>query len=73
MPDYLLEIGTEELPAAQINEAQAKLEQLMEDALKSNSLSVDSVKARSTPRWLVVMVKNVQPSRKLPRIESSNT
>lgn len=60
MPDYLLEIGTEELPAAQINEAQAKLEQLMGDALKSNSLSFDSVKAMSTPRRLVVMVKNVQ-------------
>ncbi len=60
MPDYLLEIGTEELPAGQINEAQAKLEQLMGDALKSNSLAFDSVKAMSTPRRLVVMVKNLQ-------------
>lgn len=60
MPDYLLEIGTEELPAGQINEAQAKLEQLMGDALKSNNLAFDSVKAMSTPRRLVVMVKNVQ-------------
>jgi glycyl-tRNA synthetase beta chain len=60
MPDYLLEIGTEELPAGQINEAQAKLEQLMGEALKSNSLSFDSVKAMSTPRRLVVVVKNVQ-------------
>lgn len=60
MPDYLLEIGTEELPAGQINEAQAKLEELMGQALKSNSLSFDSVKAMSTPRRLVVMVKNVQ-------------
>lgn len=60
MPDYLLEIGTEELPAAQINEAQAKLEQLMGDSLKSHNLAFDSVKAMSTPRRLVVMVKNVQ-------------
>jgi glycyl-tRNA synthetase beta chain len=60
MPDYLLEIGTEELPAGQINEAQAKLEQLMGDSLKSHNLAFDSVKAMSTPRRLVVMVKNVQ-------------
>ncbi len=60
MPDYLLEIGTEELPAAQINEAQAKLEQLMEESLKANGLTFGSVKAMSTPRRLAVLVKDVQ-------------
>lgn len=60
MPDYLLEIGTEELPAGQINEAQAKFEQLIGDTLNQNSLSFDSVKAMSTPRRLVVVVKGVQ-------------
>lgn len=33
MPDYLLEIGTEELPADQVPEAQARLKSLIGDAL----------------------------------------
>lgn len=59
MPNYLLEIGTEELPAGFIPEAQARLEQLMTDGLKSKNLSFKSMKTMSTPRRLTILVNDI--------------
>lgn len=59
MPTYLLEIGTEELPAGFIPEAEARLEQLMTDGLKSKNLSFKSMKTMSTPRRLTIIVNDI--------------
>ncbi|HEY9677341.1 MAG TPA: glycine--tRNA ligase subunit beta [Drouetiella sp.] len=59
MPTYLLEIGTEELPAGFIPEAQSKLEQLLADGLKGKNLSYKSMKTMSTPRRLTVIVNDL--------------
>lgn len=59
MPNYLLEIGTEELPAGFIPEAEARLEQLMTDGLKSKNLAFQSMKTMSTPRRLTIIVNDI--------------
>lgn len=59
MPNYLLEIGTEELPAGFIPEAEARLEQLMTDGLKSKNLTFQSMKTMSTPRRLTIIVNDI--------------
>ncbi len=59
MPNYLLEIGTEELPAGFIPEAQTRLEQLMSDGLKSKNLPFQSMKTMSTPRRLTILVNDL--------------
>lgn len=59
MPNYLLEIGTEELPAGHVSEAQEKLEQLLSEALKEKRLSFDSISSMSTPRRLAVLVSGL--------------
>jgi glycyl-tRNA synthetase beta chain len=59
MPNYLLEIGTEELPAGFIPEAQTRLEQLMSEGLKSKNLPFQSMKTMSTPRRLTILVNDL--------------
>jgi glycyl-tRNA synthetase beta subunit len=43
MSTYLLEIGTEELPAGYINEAQERLQELTSEALKTANLVFETV------------------------------
>lgn len=59
MPNYLLEIGTEELPAAHIPEAIERLEQLMSQSLKDANLEHEQIQTYATPRRLAVLVRNV--------------
>ncbi len=59
MPDYLLEIGTEELPADHVPEAQERLKSLLTDALKLANLEFESVTAMGTPRRLTCIVKGL--------------
>lgn len=59
MPNYLLEIGTEELPAAHIPEAMERLEQLMSQSLKDANLEYETMRTFATPRRLAVLIKNV--------------
>lgn len=61
MPDFLLEIGLEEIPARMIAPAQAELARRVEDLLKRERLLDDSheVHSYSTPRRLAVLVKGV--------------
>lgn len=62
MSDFLLEIGTEELPANFANEAVVELKDLTSNWLKNNSLNFDSLDTYSTPRRLTVMIKGLQES-----------
>lgn len=67
MSNYLLEIGTEELPAGHIPEALAQLEESMAKELKEASLGYESLKTYATPRRLAIIVKGLdgkQPTTK---------
>ncbi|HEY9776974.1 MAG TPA: glycine--tRNA ligase subunit beta [Planktothrix sp.] len=59
MADYLLEIGTEELPAGYIPEAQAKLQQAIEEGLRAAPLHFTATRSYSTPRRLTVIVEGI--------------
>ena len=59
MPNYLLEIGTEELPAGHIPEAERKLCELISEALKTASLNYDNIETMSTPRRLTAIVSGL--------------
>ena len=64
--DFLLEIGTEEIPASYIQPALEQLEQKIGKVLKDNRLDFKSVRTMGTPRRLVLSVEEVsthQPDR----------
>lgn len=56
MANYLLEIGTEELPADHVGEALERLETLLSEALKDANLSFQGIKTYGTPRRLAIIV-----------------
>lgn len=56
MTKYLLEIGTEELPAGQIEEALSRLEEYFTRELNEAKLNFASMKTLSTPRRLTLIV-----------------
>ena len=63
MPDFLLEIGTEEIPARMIDGAREELATRLGDLLKRERLSdTPEVEAYSTPRRLAVIVSDVMPA-----------
>lgn len=53
------EIGTEELPAFDLQKATVQLGKLAEDALKGAGIPFDSVEIFSTPRRLIVMAAGI--------------
>src|SRR5688572_31807440 len=59
MPELLLEIGTEELPAGFIDPALAFLEKAVDAALTDARLAHGTVTAEGTPRRLCVIVDDV--------------
>ncbi len=61
MPDFLLELGLEEIPARMIASAQAELELRVREMLGRERLIADNAKIESfaTPRRLAVLVHNV--------------
>lgn len=60
MPDFLLEVGLEEIPARLIAAAQAELARRVEELLTRERLLSDaSVSSYSTPRRLAVLVSDV--------------
>lgn len=59
MAQYLLEIGTEELPADFVPEAQNRLEQLMAQCLRDNNIGFAEITGYSTPRRLACIVKDI--------------
>lgn len=57
--DFLLEIGSEELPAAFVPNGCQSLKQAMEKLLKSADLPYDSIQILGAPRRLSLLVKNL--------------
>jgi len=56
MPDFLLEIGCEEIPARMIDEAEAELARRVGEVFKRHYLSHANPRVFSTPRRLAVIV-----------------
>jgi glycyl-tRNA synthetase beta chain len=54
MPDFLLEIGTEEIPARMIQDASQELLKRVEDLLAKSALPHQGIKRLDTPRRLAV-------------------
>jgi len=59
MPDFLLEIGTEEIPARMIQEASQELQKRVEELLAENSLPHQGIKRSETPRRLALTVLGI--------------
>jgi glycyl-tRNA synthetase len=59
---FLLEIGTEELPSADLSRALTQLEAAIKSLLSDNRLSHGVVKVMGTPRRLVVSVDDLSPA-----------
>jgi glycyl-tRNA synthetase len=59
--DFLLEIGTEELPASDLQSALSQLEQLVPAMLTDLRLSHGGIKVLGTPRRLVVWIQSLAP------------
>lgn len=59
MPNVLLEVGTEELPARFVEPARLQLEQALRDTLRGEGLGAASVRSWATPRRLAVLAAGV--------------
>lgn len=67
MPTYLLEIGTEELPADQVSEAQERLKSLLSEALTQANVGFARVKTMGTPRRLACLIEEIDPVQRTTR------
>ncbi|MGF1989720.1 MAG: glycine--tRNA ligase subunit beta [Nostoc sp. ZfuVER08] len=66
MPAFLLEIGTEELPASFLSDALSQWQERIPRSLEANSLKAESVEVYGTPRRLAVLITGLpsqQPDR----------
>jgi glycyl-tRNA synthetase beta chain len=59
MPDFLLEIGTEEIPARMIQDASQELQKRLEELLTKNSLPHQGIKRSETPRRLGLIASGI--------------
>ena len=59
MPDFLLEIGLEEIPARMVQDASQELHKRLEDLLSKNALSCNEVKRAETPRRLTLIASGI--------------
>lgn len=57
--DFLIEIGTEEIPASYLETGVDSFKRLLIDCLKDNLISFDSIKRFYTPRRLALLIKDV--------------
>src|SRR5215467_1426602 len=62
MPDFLLEIGCEEIPARMIDEASQELRDRVSALLARERLSAGEVTSFETPRRLAVMASGLAPA-----------
>jgi glycyl-tRNA synthetase beta chain len=60
MPDFLLEIGTEEIPARMIANAQEELQRRVSELLQRERLAATSISSLDTPRRLAVLACGVR-------------
>ncbi|MBD1881024.1 MULTISPECIES: glycine--tRNA ligase subunit beta [unclassified Coleofasciculus] len=66
MSSFLLEVGTEELPASFVNDAIAQWRSRIPASLTENSLAHEAIEVYGTPRRLAVLIKGLptqQPDR----------
>ncbi|MBD1897762.1 glycine--tRNA ligase subunit beta [Coleofasciculus sp. FACHB-129] len=66
MSSFLLEVGTEELPASFVNDAIAQWRSRIPASLTKNSLAHEAIEVYATPRRLAVLIKGLptqQPDR----------
>ncbi|AUC60563.1 glycyl-tRNA synthetase beta subunit GlyS [Cyanobacterium sp. HL-69] len=66
MPDFLLEIGTEELPASFVDSAISQWQEKIKNHLKSEYLQPEKINIYGTPRRLAVLIEGIadkQPDR----------
>jgi glycyl-tRNA synthetase beta chain len=56
MPNFLLEVGTEELPASFVSSAVKQWKQRIPQSLEAHNLSSDAVEVYGTPRRLAVLI-----------------
>ncbi|MBD2728519.1 glycine--tRNA ligase subunit beta [Nostoc sp. FACHB-892] len=68
MPAFLLEVGTEELPASFLSDALIQWRERIPQSLDANSLQGESVQVYGTPRRLAVLIKGL-PSQQADREE----
>jgi glycyl-tRNA synthetase beta chain len=68
MPSFLLEVGTEELPASFLSGAIAQWQQRIPKSLDENSLARDGVKIYGTPRRLAILITGL-PGKQVDREE----
>ncbi|MEG5044933.1 glycine--tRNA ligase subunit beta [Microcoleus sp. B4-C1] len=68
MPNFLLELGTEELPASFVASSAQQWQRLVPATLAEESLTNDSINVYATPRRLAVLVKGL-PVKQLDREE----
>ncbi|WP_373547171.1 glycine--tRNA ligase subunit beta [Chamaesiphon sp.] len=68
MSDFLLEVGTEDLPAGFISDAIRQWEKMIPASLAAEALTNDRVQIYGTPRRLSVIVTNL-PDRQIDRVE----
>ncbi|NJR25345.1 MAG: glycine--tRNA ligase subunit beta [Richelia sp. CSU_2_1] len=59
MPAFLLELGTEELPASFVCDSAAQWENLIPVTLAEESLTNESIEVYATPRRLAVLIKGL--------------
>ncbi len=62
--DFLLEVGTEELPAADLASARRQLETAVPELLATLRLDHTGIRILGTPRRLVVHIKELSPSQR---------
>ena len=66
MPDLLIEIGVEELPASSLTHALASMESAAADLLKAHRLQAEAIQPLGTPRRLALRLAGLpaaQPDR----------
>ncbi|MFN8578175.1 MAG: glycine--tRNA ligase subunit beta [Candidatus Sericytochromatia bacterium] len=62
MNEFLLEIGTEELPANFANEARIQIKEISEKWLNDNNITFSVLKSYSTPRRLTLVIHDILES-----------
>ncbi len=68
MANFLLEVGTEELPASFLSGALSQWKQMIPESLKENFLDNEGVEIYGTPRRLAVLIKGL-PEKQADREE----
>lgn len=68
MPNLLLEVGTEELPATFVDSAIQQWRSRIPQSLTENSITCSAIEVYATPRRLAVLIKDL-PSQQPDRVE----